>query len=223
VPPGIGVLQDTSRAGIVPIENRDARDCRAQWRASIDPDQAAPSRALSDSGMSEPIAAWHGDHVRFARLLDALEGEVARFHAADTPDYERMRDIVLWLRHYADGVHHPREDAAFERLVRRDPSLALPVNRLLQEHRVIAHAGEALLEQLENAANGGFARRADLETAAATFLVYYRNHLDTEEKQIMPRAAALLDAADWAEVAATVPLESGRAADALRAARALGL
>lgn len=173
--------------------------------------------------MNDPIATWHADHMRFARLLDALEQEVARFHAADTPDYERMRDIVLWLRHYADGVHHPREDAAFERLVRHDPSLALPVNRLLQEHRVIAHAGEALLDQLENAANGGFARRGDLEAAAATYLVYYRSHLETEETHILPRAAALLDRKDWAAVAAVVPLEGSRAAEALRAARALGL
>jgi len=182
---------------------------------------AAP-RCLMEP-MNEPIAAWHADHVRFARLLDALEKEIAVFHGAGTPDYERMRDVVLWLRHYADGVHHPREDAAFERMVRRDASLALPVSRLMQEHRVIAHAGEALLEQLENAANGGFAPRAELEAAAATFLVYYRNHLNTEEAHILPRAAALLDAADWAAVAAVVPLESGRAADALRAARALGL
>lgn len=173
--------------------------------------------------MSELIEAWHADHMRFVRLLDALEQEVARFHAGDTPDYERMRDIVLWLRHYADGVHHPREDAAFQRLVRHDPSLALPVNRLLQEHRVIAHAGEALLEQLEHAASGGFARRADLEAAAATYLVYYRSHLEVEERQILPRAAALLGREDWTAVAAVAPPEGGRAADALRAARALGL
>jgi hemerythrin-like domain-containing protein len=173
--------------------------------------------------MNDPVAAWHADHMRFARLLDALEAQLAVFHGGGTPDYERMRDIVLWLRHYADGVHHPREDAAFERMVRRDPALALPVNRLLQEHRVISHAGEALLVQLENAANGGFAPRAGLVAAAATFLVYYRNHLHTEETQVLPRAAALLQEDDWAAVAATVPLESGRAAEALRAARALGL
>jgi hemerythrin-like domain-containing protein len=173
--------------------------------------------------MIDPIAAWHADHVRFARLLDALAKEVALFHEGGTPDYERMRDIVLWLHHYADGVHHPREDVAFERLVRRDPSLALPVARLQQEHRVIAHAGEALLTQLDGAAGDGFAPRADLETAAATFLVYYRNHLATEESKVLPRAGELLGAEDWAAVAAVAPLDSGRAADALRAARALGL
>lgn len=173
--------------------------------------------------MSDPIAAWHADHVRFTRLLDDLEAEVARFHEGGSPDYERMRDIVLWLRHYADGVHHPREDAAFERMARRDPSLALQVNRLRQEHRVIGNAGEALLERLESAANDGYAPRAELEAAAATFLVYYRNHLRSEETNILPRAAGLLGEADWAAVAAVVPPKSGRAAQALHAARTLGL
>ena len=173
--------------------------------------------------MADPIAAWHAEHLRFARLLDALEKEVEVFHGGDAPDYERMRDIVLWLRHYADGVHHPREDVAFERMVRRDPSLALPVARLLQEHRVIGHAGEGLLVQLEHALAGGFARRADLEAAAATFLAYYRNHLNTEETHILPLAAQLLVAEDWAAVAAAVLPATGRDAAARRAAQVLGL
>ena len=173
--------------------------------------------------MVDPIAAWHADHVRFGRLLDMLEKEVTLFHSGEQPNYELMRDIVLWLRHYADGVHHPREDVAFERMVERDPALRLPVNRLLQEHRVIAYAGEALLERLENAANGGFAPRADLEAAAATFFAYYRSHMVTEESTIMPRAAQLLQGADWAAVAAVVPREDARGAQALRVARNLGL
>jgi hemerythrin-like domain-containing protein len=173
--------------------------------------------------MPNPIVAWHADHVRFVRLLDMLEKEVALFHSGEQPNYELMRDIVLWLRHYADGVHHPREDLAFERMVQRDPDLRIPVNRLLQEHRIIAYAGESLLERLENAANGGFAPRAELEAAAATFLAYYRSHMATEERMILPRAAELLRAADWAAVAAVVPKEDARTAEALRVARGLGL
>jgi hemerythrin-like domain-containing protein len=173
--------------------------------------------------MVNPVTAWHSDHVRFTRLLDMLEKEVSLFHSGEQPNYELMRDIVLWLRHYADGVHHPREDAAFERLVQRDPGLRLPVNRLLQEHRIIAHAGESLLTRLDDAANGGFAPRADLEAAAATFLAYYRSHMATEESTVLPRAAELLQDADWAAVAAVVPKNDERAADALRVARGLGL
>jgi len=173
--------------------------------------------------MANPIVEWHADHVRFVRLLDMLEKEVALFHSGEQPNYELMRDIVLWLRHYADGVHHPREDLAFERMVQRDPDLRIPVNRLLQEHRIIAYAGESLLERLENAANGGFAPRAELEAAAATFLAYYRSHMATEEGMILPRAAELLRDADWAAVAAVVPKEDARTAEALRVARGLGL
>ncbi|MDH4323269.1 MAG: hemerythrin domain-containing protein, partial [Betaproteobacteria bacterium] len=91
--------------------------------------------------MVDPIAAWHADHVRFARLLDVLDQDVARFHAGESPDYDRMHDIVQWLRTYSDTAHHPREDVAFERMAARDPSLRLQINRLLQEHRVIANAG----------------------------------------------------------------------------------
>jgi hemerythrin-like domain-containing protein len=174
-------------------------------------------------GNGNPIAAWHADHARFARLLEMLDREVALFHEGGQPNYELMRDIVLWLRHYSDGVHHPREDMAFERLVARDPDLRLPVNRLLQEHRVIAHAGEALLARLEDAAAGGFAPRADLEAAAATYLAYYRNHMATEEGMVMPRAAALLDESDWAAVAAVVPRQDKRTEQALLVARGLGL
>ena len=173
--------------------------------------------------MANPIDAWHADHARFVRLLDMLEQEVALFHSGEQPNYELMRDIVLWLRHYADGVHHPREDLAFERMVQLDPALRIPVNRLLQEHRVIAYAGESLLERLEDAANGGFAPRAELEAAAATFLAYYRSHMATEEGMILPRAAELLRDADWAAVAAVEPKVDARTAEALRVARGLGL
>lgn len=173
--------------------------------------------------MENPVSVWHADHVRFTRLLDMLEKEVALFHSGEQPNYELMRDILLWLRHYADGVHHPREDVAFERMVLCDATLRIPVNRLLQEHRVITYAGGALLTRLDDAANGGFAPRAELEAAAATFLAYYRNHMAAEESTILPRAAELLQEADWAAVAAVVPKDDPRTADALRVAHGLGL
>lgn len=173
--------------------------------------------------MVDPIAAWHADHLRFARLLDQLEQELARFHVGATPDYDRMHDIVQWLREYADTTHHPREDVAFARMVARDPSLQLLVSRLQQEHRVITNAGQALLELLDGAAGGATLPRADVEAAADTYLVYYRNHMATEDRAMLPRAAQLLGDADWAAVAAAVPEDRAHSAEALRVARTLGL
>ena len=154
--------------------------------------------------MTDPIALWHAEHVRFSQLLDFIEREMSAFHAGRAPDYELMRDVVHYLHHYGDRFHHPREDVAFGRLLTRAPELLLPINRLLQEHRVIGVAGEELLEHLDQVLNDVPMKRCALEAAAATYLVYYRHHLATEERELLPRAGELLDKSDWRAVSAAV-------------------
>jgi hemerythrin-like domain-containing protein len=153
--------------------------------------------------MPDPIARWHAEHADFNRLLDLLEAQLSALQAEDqTPDYDLMRDIVSYLTSYADRAHHPREDVAFARLGQRDPALQLPINRLLQEHRVIRAAGKELLERLEQVAADVIIPREALETAAATYLVYYRHHVSREEREVLPRAKELLTRADWAALTA---------------------
>ena len=151
--------------------------------------------------MLQPLVAWRADHANFARLLDLLERQLAAFHVGEQPDYALLLDIVNYLRHYPDRFHHPREDVAFARLVEREPALQLPIARLLQEHRVIAAAGEDLLELLQGVLEGTVMSRSTLETAAAMYLVYYRHHIATEEQHVIPRAAELFTPADWAAIA----------------------
>lgn len=155
--------------------------------------------------MANQLAVWHAEHLNFARLLDLLEEQVGVFHRGERPNYNLMGTIVYYMRNFGDRVHHPREDVAYARLVERDPGMQVVVNRLLQEHRVIATVGEALLDRLNEADGDVISSRAALEAAAAMYLVYYRNHLSTEERHAMPRAAQLLTREDWAAVTAAVP------------------
>jgi len=159
-----------------------------------------------DRPLADPLARWHADHRNFARLLDLVEQQVDAFHAGKRPDYELMRLIVYYLRHYPDRFHHPREDVAFARLVKRDPQLQLHIARRMQEHVVIATFGEELLNCLDEVMAGAVIERSRLEAAAATYLVYYRHHLAAEEQHVIPRAVELLTPADWAAVAA-IPTE----------------
>jgi hemerythrin-like domain-containing protein len=158
-----------------------------------------------ERAMAEPLAVWHAEHINFARLLDLLDTQVAAFHRGDRPNYDLMGNIIYYLRSFADRFHHPREDIAFARLVERDPDMQLVINRLLQEHRVIATAGDEFFNRLNEVAGDIMTPRATVEAAAATYLVYYRHHIATEEREIMPRAAQLLTQGDWAAVEATVP------------------
>jgi hemerythrin-like domain-containing protein len=155
--------------------------------------------------MADPIAAWHAEHVYFRQLLNLLHKQVDVFHTGKRPNYELMLDVISYLKGYADQFHHPREDVAFARLARHRPDLDLLLARLGQEHRVIAHTGEVLLKLLNGILGGAIVQRAEVEVAAATYLVYYGNHIAKEEEDILSRAAQALTPEDWAAVRSEVP------------------
>ena len=117
--------------------------------------------------MVDPVAVWHAEHLRFASLLDFIEQQMGAFHDGKDPDYELMHDVVYYLHHYADRYHHPREDAAFARLTKRDPGLSVAINRLLEEHRELEAAGGTLLKYLDDILEDRVIRRSTVEAAAA--------------------------------------------------------
>jgi hemerythrin-like domain-containing protein len=158
--------------------------------------------------MSDPISHWHAEHANFSRLLDILETQIDAFHEGEQPNYDLMVDIVSYLRHFPDLHHHPREDSAFVLLGKHEPGLKIPLQRLRQEHRVIAAVGDDLLRILSEVTSGGMIARAAVEAIVAMYLVYYRHHIASEEKEVLPRAAKLLTADDWRAVATSAP--SGR-------------
>jgi len=156
------------------------------------------------SRTSAPVAQWHAEHQYFGRLLGLLQQELDKFHRGERPDYELMLDVVAYLRDYTDRYHHPREDAAFARLAARCRDLKLDLGRLAQEHRVLARAGETLRGHLEAILVGALVQRSEVEVAAATYLVYYGNHIAKEEELVLPRAAEMLKPADWQAVRSAV-------------------
>jgi hemerythrin-like domain-containing protein len=150
--------------------------------------------------MTDPIAFWRTEHVYFGHLLDLLRKELDVFHSGERPNYELVQDVLTYLRDYSDQYHHPREDAAFERLARRCPDIAPLVARLRQEHRIIAHAGESLLGLVDGILEGAMVPRAQVEWELATYLVYYRSHIGNEEQHVLDRAGRELSEADWVAV-----------------------
>lgn len=151
--------------------------------------------------MSDQLKLWHQEHANFARLLNLLDAQVQLFHAGEQPDYGLMSEIISYMVDYADAYHHPREDAGFARLVQKDPAAKLVVNRLLQEHRVIGAAGRELLDRLRQIGSDAMVPRGVVESAAATYLVYYRHHIGVEESDALQRVARAFSAQDWADLA----------------------
>jgi len=150
--------------------------------------------------MADILSRWHAEHAKFERLLALIERELDPTAESCNPAADLLLDIVEYLQGWGDGFHHPREDVAFRQLLRLDPGAATIVERLLQEHRVIAQAGTEFAERLRRMRNGVVISRHSLESAAALYLVYYRHHLGKEEGIILTRIEKLFSEDDWRDL-----------------------
>jgi hemerythrin-like domain-containing protein len=150
--------------------------------------------------VTDIIDSLHEDHANLAKLLDALERQLALFDEGETPDYDIVRGVVDYCLNYPDIYHHPKEDLVLERLKAADPMAAAAVGDLAAEHeglaaltRRFADAIDAILQDIQ-------VPRGPFEDAARQFLETYREHMNKEERVFLPAARRALGAADWAEI-----------------------
>jgi hemerythrin-like domain-containing protein len=154
--------------------------------------------------MLDGIALWNRDHANFAVLLDLLERQLDLFHDGESPDYELMSDIMFYMTHYTDLVHHPREDLAFARIKEREPSVEAVVDELEAQHVVLKQAGEALIHALDDVVNGSITSRDQVEAPARRYLETFRSHMEREEATLLPLVQSLLRQRDWSVIDAQI-------------------
>ena len=150
--------------------------------------------------MSATLAQWHTEHVNFAKLLDCLEAQLDLFHDGGTPHYELMLDIMFYMTHYPDALHHPKEDLALERMRARDPGVGAIADELDIQHEDLHHMGAELVLRLSNIVNDGITPRDELEIPARDYIATFREHMIFEERRVLPMAARLLGDSDWAAI-----------------------
>jgi hemerythrin-like domain-containing protein len=150
--------------------------------------------------MTDTIAVWRAEHLNFAKLLDILEEQLQRFHTGDEPNYELMLDIMFYMTHYSDLLHHPREDLAFEKIRERDRSVGPLVDELARQHELIKECGEELVTDLDGIVNGSILSRERVEVPGRDYIANFRSHMQKEETEILPLAAMLLREKDWSAI-----------------------
>jgi hemerythrin-like domain-containing protein len=156
----------------------------------------------SEMAMDDGISRWHQEHVNFGRLLDLLEQQLDGFHSGRRPDYELMLDVMYYMTHWPDVMHHRREDLAFERIKGRDSSVAPIVDELLGQHAALRRDGNALVESLDDIVNGAIRTRESVETPGRAYIECFRKHIDTEESALTDVARRVLTAKDWSDIEA---------------------
>ena len=154
--------------------------------------------------MQYTLLLWHADHVNFSRLLNLLEKQLQQLHDARRPDYGLMLDIMYYITHYSDALHHPKEDLVFARIKKRDASVGQTVDELTNQHARLRDMGEALVRALDDVVNGSIVSRERIESTARAYISAFRAHMGTEEADMLPLAARLLTDEDWTGIDAAI-------------------
>ena len=142
------------------------------------------------------------EHQSLAAVLHGLLYLVREIRAHRTePDFGLLGAMVYYIDTFPERFHHPKEDAwLFRLLLQRHPPAAAIIDRLQSEHR----AGAVKLRQLEQALiryqQGGRDEFPVFAAAVEAYVAFERNHMRSEETEVIPLAQQYLTPADWAEI-----------------------
>lgn len=150
--------------------------------------------------MSDVMDKLHSDHAHIARLMNMLEEQIHLIHAEENPDAALMQDIMAYMTHYPDLIHHPLEDLIFEHIVRLDPSAREILQALSEEHDRLAQAGHQLKASVDCLESEALVRRAQLDQQSSEYVALIRAHMQQEEEYAFPLARKLLDEDEWDQI-----------------------
>ncbi|MDX1443238.1 MAG: hemerythrin domain-containing protein [Gammaproteobacteria bacterium] len=144
----------------------------------------------------------HEEHANVARLLAFIRQQVEELPDDEQPDYEHLHQVMHYLTHYPDVFHHPREDALFALLEKKDPSCHAAVRQLKREHDTLASDGDNLRQRLNAKLQGKRLQWRTLSRELHEYAELLENHMEMEERKVFPLAKLLLTEREWDDIAA---------------------
>lgn len=155
--------------------------------------------------MGDLINELRQDHYNMAKLLKILEAELEPISADEAlPDLSIMSDIMRYMTHYADVVHHPREDALFDLLKQKSEDAADAIRTLRVEHEQLETMGAEFRDMVYAAADGHMIKRDVFENLGRNYISVLFRHMNFEETELLPKARELMDENDLSAAKAAV-------------------
>ena len=147
------------------------------------------------------------DHTNLKRLLNLLSQELDAFFAGDEANFDLKIELLDYIEHYAEQVHHPTEDLLYAAVLPHIQGGETLQQRLSQEHQDLVGAAHRFRETLEGIVQGAVMTREEVETRGREFVALQRKHLDLEDNEVFPLLEKSLTNAQLDEVAAHAPTE----------------
>ena len=144
------------------------------------------------------------EHEQLLRKLNLLESQYLEMCRGDTPDYSLMHSIIVYIQEYPEQIHHPLEDMIYSILLERVGDAEF-VEKLISEHTKMEAVTREIRESLESLP-GCAASAEKLKQQLSEFLVGQRQHIYTEESQVLPLVQRALTRKDWERLQYMMPI-----------------
>jgi hemerythrin-like domain-containing protein len=150
--------------------------------------------------MSEVMTRLREEHRNIAKILRALEHQLANFDTTEQPDYDVLAAIAGYFLSFPDRCHHPKEDLVYRKMCERDPTLARTMASLDAEHEKISALARHFQEAVQNVLQEVEVSRSAFDEVAHHFVREQRRHMQMEEERFFPLALQILTPDDWVEI-----------------------
>ena len=151
-----------------------------------------------------PIHELTREHQDILKVVHGLSLFDAALERGERIDTVLVRQVVEFMREFADRCHHAKEERIlFPEMVRKGvPEAGCPIGGLLREHVQGRELVSALARANEAHAEGEAGAADALRAAIAGIQQLYPNHIWKEDQMVFPMAQRLFDAAETARLAA---------------------
>lgn len=150
--------------------------------------------------MVEILRRLRKEHRNIARVVNALEHQLAIFDRGEQPDYDVLAAAAEYFTGFPDRCHHPKEGLLFGKLKKKDPVAAASIGNLDVEHDEIAGLARHFREAVENVLEDVEVPRGAFDAVLRQFISKQRRHMEMEEQHFFPLALKVLSEEDWAEI-----------------------
>lgn len=148
----------------------------------------------------KPTDILKEEHRNIERMLTLLESHAARLEGGSPPDQGFFEGALRFIREYADGCHHGKEEKLlFVRMIERGfPAESGPIAVMLSEHESGRMHVREMSGALERYAAGDPGAAALLARHAFGYADLLRNHIYKEDNMLFRMADEHLSESDQA-------------------------
>ena len=145
------------------------------------------------------------DHVNLKRLLALLDQELDAFFAGEESNFDLKIELLDYIEHYAEQVHHPTEDLIYLAVLPKLEQGEALMQRLNREHGNLVGAARRFRETLEGIVQGEVMSRDEVETRGREFVALQRQHIDLEDNEVFPLLEKALTESQLEQISVKAP------------------